>query len=391
MLIRFIRFVLGYVNFAVSGQFPERFLNQLALGGVSVWGIKRQNDRILASVKARDYLKFHSFKAKNRVVTHVTERCGLPFILKRHRLRVGFAAGLVFYVAILCFLSTFIWNIEIVGNQTLTDAELIAACERLGLREGVRRSSLDQELLRTRLALEFDNIAWASVNIEGVKATVNVSESKPSQKDPEEPCNLVASHDGIITALEVTDGTIKAKLGQTVKKGDLLVSGITEYKDGTYRFGTSAGRILAETDRELSCFIPFLQTDTVRIGEPVTRRVVSFFGFNVPLYLGSIEKPYEAETETKRYEKNGMYLPIAFTETEFHKTQTVSYTISEVEAKQKAEERLSTLEATELKDAEILNKSTEFLVTSEGVTLISRYKCRQNIATKDLLLILGEK
>ncbi len=391
MLIRFLRFLLGTVRFSVKGEFPERFLNQLALGGISVWGIKRCQQRIEASVTVRDYLKFHRLKAKNRVATKVLERNGLPFFVKKHRLRVGFAAGVVFFVAILCFLSTFIWNIEVVGNQTLTESEIVAALEELGLSEGVRRSSLDQELLRTRLALKFDNIAWASVNIEGVKATVNISESKPPKKEPTEPCNLVAGFDGVITAIEVTEGTVKTAVGKTVKKGDLLVSGITEYKDGTYRFGPSEGKVLAETERELTCFVPFSQTETVRTGECEKRKVLTVFGLNIPLYLGSVDGAYETEKSQKRFEQNGMYLPVKVTETVFYKTETVEFTLSEDEAKQNAEKELEKLEKEELRNAEILTKTVEFEVSSSGVRVISKYKCRQNIAKQDLLLILEEK
>lgn len=391
MLIRFLRFLLGYVRFSVGGEFPERFLNQLAVGGVSVWGMRRRQDKLEAYVTVRDYLKFHRLKSKNRIVTKVLERYGLPFFVKRYRLRVGFGVGVAFFVAILFILSGFIWNIEVVGNKTLTQAEVLAALEELGLSEGVRRSALDQELLRTRLALKFDNIAWASVNIEGVKATVNISESKPPKKETLEPCNLVAELDGVITAIEVTEGTVKTAVGKTVKKGDLLVSGITEYKDGAYRFGVSSGKIFAETNRELTCFIPFEQTVTLRVGDPEARRCITFFGLNVPLYLGSVKEPYEVEAEHHRFEQNGMYLPITVTEAVFYKTETVKITLSEAEAKKMAEASLTELEKTELKNAEILEKSVDFEVTHTGVRIISKYNCRQNIAKTDLLLILEEK
>ena len=39
MLITLLRYILGYVRFSVSGDFPERLFNQLAANGVSVWDI----------------------------------------------------------------------------------------------------------------------------------------------------------------------------------------------------------------------------------------------------------------------------------------------------------------------------------------------------------------
>ena len=391
MLIKFLRYFLGYVRFSVKGEFPERFLTQLAQSNISAWDIRRTRSGLEAKVLVKDYLKFHSVKAKNRVKTRVLARFGLPFFIKKHRLRVGFAAGLVLYFAALFFLSSFVWNVRVVGNVTISEKDILAACERLGLYEGVRRSDIDQELFRTRLALEFDNIAWASVNIEGVRATVNISESEPDRLPPKAPSNLVAGFDGVITAIEVTEGTIKTAVGQTVRKGDLLVSGITEYKDGTYSFGASEGEVIAQTERELECFVPFEQTEKRYVGRPIKRRVLTFFGLNIPLYLGTVEGPYETETVCRRFEKYEMYLPIKLTETEFLKYETVNITLSEEAAVQKAEAELLKLEESELKNAEILEKKADFEVTSSGVRIITKYKCRQNIGKQDLLLILEEK
>ncbi len=391
MLIEFLRFLGGSVQFKVKGEFPERFLNQLAQNKVSVWGLRRSSKEITAFVSVRDYLRFHTLKAKNRITTRIVRREGLPFLTKRYRLRIGFAAGLVFYVALLFFLSSFIWNIRVVGNKSVPTEEILSVCREMGLFEGARRSSVDPATFKIQLPLKCEKVAWASVNIEGVRATVNISESKGDKKDPEMPCDLVAEFDGVVTALKVTDGTIKVKVGQTVKKGDLLVSGITEYKDGAYRFGVSAGEVFGETQRELTCFVPFAQEKVVRVGEPIKRRVITFFGVKIPLYLGSVKKPYETETEQKVFEKDGMYLPVKLTETSFFRTQTEQYTLSEDEARQKCAEELLKKEQTDLKNAEILEKTVEFEVTTDGIRAFSKYKCRQNIAKKDLLLILEEK
>lgn len=389
-MIDFLRFLLGYVRFNIIGDFPERLLNQLVSNGVSVWGITRNKNGVLANISIRNYLKIRQYRGKNRVKTKISERKGLPFFLKKHQLRIGFFIGPIVFFAILLLLSSFIWNVRVVGNEALTTAEIIAVCEDLGLKEGVRISKLDTEKLRTELALRLDKISWASINIEGVRATVNISESLDSKKDPEKPCNLIADRDGVITAIEVTDGTIKTKLGQTVKKGDLLVSGIIEYKDGTYRFSKSAGKVFAETERELTCFVPFENQKVVRTGDIISRQVLSFFGLKIPLYLGTVKGSYETESEISLFNKNDMYLPVSITETKFYKTQSVSYTLTESQAKEVAREKLENIKNTELKEVEILSETAEILAQNNGITINAKFKCRENIAIKDLLLILPQ-
>ncbi len=388
MIIEALREAFGYVRFEVIGEFPERLLNQLSMNGVSVWGIARKGKNITACISVKDYFKIRQYRGKNRVRTRILTRHGLPFFASKYRLRVGFVAGLVLYISALFFMQTFVWNVRVVGNESIKTDEILAVCRELGLHEGADISDLDVEEIRTRLALRLDGIAWASVNIEGVRATVNISESKGDKNPESPPCNLKAAVDGVITKIEVTSGTIAVKVGQTVGKGQLLVSGITEFKDGAYQFGVSEGKVFAETSHETEIFIPFSETQTVRTGEPKSRKALSFFGIKIPLYLGSVKGNYETSTDTKRYEKNGMYLPITVTNTVFYKLETKTVTLSQEEAQQKGIGELENFEKTDLKNAEILEKSVDFEVKPDGVLVKAKYKCLENIAITDLLLIL---
>ncbi len=383
-----MRKILGYVRFSIRGDFPERLLNQLALSSVSVWGIERRGNEITACILKKDYLKIRTYRQKNRVFTKVTERHGLPFYAYRYRFRLGLAVGLAVYMSALLILSGFVWNVRVVGVESLTEAEVLAVCRELGLYEGRLKSEIDVGDLKTRLALKMPEISWAAVNIEGVRATVNISESL-ADKNPSTPdCNLVASRDGVIYKFGVTSGTIKVELGQTVKKGDLLVSGITEYKDGTYKFGVSTGTVVAETVRETEVFVPFLQQKTIRTGEACTRRVLSVFGLHIPLYLGQAEHPFEAVVTEKKYQNSEMYLPVKLTETVFYKTATKEYAVTSAEAEAIALSELEFWERESLCDAEILGRDIEKSVTDGGLKLKVTYKLRENIAKQDLLLIL---
>lgn len=392
MIIRLLRYIRGYVAFSIKGEYPERLLNQLAANGISVWGMRRRKEEIEAFMPTKDYAEIRRCRKKNKVRTKVLKRYGLPVFMKRHKLRVGFALGAALYICALFVLSMFIWNINIVGNKETETAEIKEVCKEIGLKEGALRSDINTGRLKAMLALKLENAAWVSVNIEGVAATVNISEIEKAEKRPEkEPCNLVAERDGIITAVEATSGTVSVKVGQTVGKGELLVSGITEYKNGTYRFGAAEGRIIAETERELSVFVPFSQTETVRTGETVKRSVLSFMGLNIPLYFGSVKGTCEVDTDVAFFERDGRYLPVYLTTAIFYKTESVQRVLSYDEAVQKGEVELEKLKETELSGAEILRETVETDRFDDGVRITAAYKCRENIAKQDLLLILDEK
>ncbi len=387
MLISLLRFLFGYVRISIKGEFPERLLNQLSFRGISVWSMQRNGNLLTACIKTSDYLNILKYRGKNRVFTKVLSRHGLPFLARRYRLRVGFMLGVALYFFTLVFLSNFVWNIEIVGNEAIPTEHISSVLEELGVYEGVKIKSIDQRTLPSRLALEIDGISWASINIEGVKVTVNVSESIKTEKPSNEPCNLVAARDGIITKTEVKNGTLCTKVGQTVKKGDLLVSGFTEYKDGSVSMGVSSGEIIAKTERELMVFVPFEQRDTVTCGEAQVKRVLNVFGLKIPLYLGSVKSTCRVEKSTAYYKKNGMYLPIFVTTATFTPISEITVTLTETQALIKAEEELLLAEQNELGKAEIVSKSTQVDVTTDGITITAKYVCRENIAETQFLLI----
>ena len=138
------------------------------------------------------------------------------------------------------------------------------------------------------------------------------------------------------------------------------------------------------------CFVPFENQKVVRTGDIISRQVLSFFGLKIPLYLGTVKGSYETESEISLFNKNDMYLPVSITETKFYKTQSVSYTLTESQAKEVAREKLENIKNTELKEVEILSETAEILAQNNGITINAKFKCRENIAIKDLLLILPQ-
>lgn len=391
MIIPIIKYLSGYVEFSVKGDFPERFLNQLAANRITFWDINRRGGELTLKVLLRDYKKLHRIKGKNRIRTKVICRKGLPFRLKKYRLRWGLAAGVAVYFGLIFYLSTFIWNVQVVGNVDLSKTDVLSVCKTLGLYEGAKRSSLDAEIIRTRLALELPGVSWASVNIEGATATVNISEALKPQQQEKLPCNLVAAKDGIIERLEVTEGTNKVKVGQTVKAGDMLVSGITEYKDGSSSFGPSSGKVYAKTESTITYLATFVQSEKIYIGDPKQKTVLSFFGLDIPLYLGSFKGNFEKTLEEQKIEYNNAYLPIKLTTATFRRVDTRAFLIDETVARELAATKLEELERQELSNAQILSKNVEYEVLQKGVQIRADYVLTENIAERDLLLIYSQK
>jgi similar to stage IV sporulation protein len=74
--------------------------------------------------------------------------------------------------------------------------------------------------------MQFSELSWASVSIDGTDATIRLAETieKPEIVDKETPCDIIASQEGIIVQVTAERGTPLVQTGDVVQKGDVLIS-----------------------------------------------------------------------------------------------------------------------------------------------------------------------
>lgn len=390
MFLKLYRYLLGYVRFAVVGDYPERLLNLLSVHSITAWNILRCGGRVEANVLIKDYKKIRTVRRQSGCRVHCRARYGAPFFAKKYQKRMGAAVGVLLFALLLWFLSSRVWNIEVKGNRRTDAAVILNACREIGIFEGASRRSIDPKQARLKLALALPDIAWASVNMEGSVVTVEISETKTIDKeDNEAPSNFKAAKDGVIRAIEVTQGAVAVRVGDGVVQGDMLVSGVMEYADGSSAFVPSRGRIMAETKCEMEYFAPFAQTKEVVAKKPEIKRVLHLFSLKIPLYIGSVQGDYEREIREKKIQYGSRYAPVYLTEGRFYKKTKVDYRLDADAALVFAQAELEKREKSEFtdKEIEILEMAEESEVRADGVWVKRSYKCLENIAKSENLII----
>ncbi len=385
IVAKIYRFACGYVRFKAVGESPEEILNVFSHCGADVWDMKRNGGEIEASVKLQSYKKIRKIRGRH-ARTRVIKRIGVPFLIKRYRHRTGLLVGLILFIAALTILPNFIWNVQIVGNQNIPTETIHAALSELGVHEGVSRKSIDSGEIRAKLPLKISGISWASVNVEGVRATAEISESLEPEITEKQPCNLIALRDGIITKTEVINGALVTSPGVSVAKGQLLVSGVVEYKNQTSAFKAAEGVIAAKTSRTFKVFVPFENTETVKTGKTHNRCVANFLGANIPLFIGSVTGDYIKKDEMYVYSKNDMYIPVRFYNSTFYETSERHYTLTENKAMQIAEEKLDEYIKNDERILSVISSQDNITITDEGVTVTRCAQVEENIAEEVLLL-----
>ncbi len=379
MVINFYRIIFGFLKVEFYGALKERALTLCAQNGINLWGNKLNEGKIECFVSVRDFKRLQHLNRKKDFRVHILKKYGFPFLTMRYRKRVGILLGAILCFVILQFMSGYIWMIDVNGNKEIKDETILSACESIGITPGIKKNSIYPKLEREKLMLKLEGVAWASINLEGSKLTVNITETKEEDAKEEGYTNLLATADGIIKKMDIVSGTSVVKVGQAVKKGDLLVSGIIETADGT-RFVKSKGTVLATSEKEISFREDFKQKKWLFTGKVKCKKVLSFYGFKIPLFLGGEKGDYETRKSVKTVKLFSKDLPIKIYEKryEFKKEGLVSYDHQRL--KEKLEKRLG-----EMDGVTVISK--EFITDEKGMELKVIVRREENIAQSHKLII----
>ena len=147
-------------------------------------------------------------------------------------------------------MGNFVWQIYVVGNVKISEKTILEAGESIGIKIGVSAKEINTLKNKEELLLSVNGIAWASLNLEGSRLTININEAIDNDKTDNLPSNIYAKTDCVIKKLDIKSGIPLVKKGDAVLKGDLLVTGIIDLPNAQIKeFVKSNAIIIGETNR----------------------------------------------------------------------------------------------------------------------------------------------
>ncbi len=211
--------------------------------------------------------------------------------------KLPLAVACVIAIAAAFASNLFVWRIEVDGAEGAMRMQVIEVINNCGVRAFSTKASVDEKRIAQALR-ETVGISAASVAMRGNVLAVSVLTSEEPQP-PESGGNVLKSaFDGVITRIVVESGTATVKVGDTVKRGDVLITGeLYSVSDGSLIGETKArGRAYATVTFGYS--FPIASSDLIgRTGERTERTTLSLFGLTV----GDETPPYPLyEAETRR-------------------------------------------------------------------------------------------
>lgn len=267
---------------ALRGTEGERFLTLCLQNAVPLSRVKKEEGYLLTfDVAAEDLPLAENFARRCSCELTGEEREKNP--------RRACAALLLLAAFLLMWASSFfIWDISVRGNQTLSELEIRSALKACGIREGSFWPGLVPEETRNKMMARLPELAWMAVNIRGSRAQVEIIErrAKPDIEGEKPCCDLAAARDGTVTYVSAEVGKPLIREGQSVREGEILLSGTVDLVTSELRTVRARGKVEAETERVISLVFPpetrekqftgkLRRRFSLKIGE---RRIKLYFG-----------------------------------------------------------------------------------------------------------------
>lgn len=339
--MRMWNFLTGYVMIRVEGLSLEKFLNIAAEAGVSVYDARRASYTVLhAMVSPRGFRKLQHAVPEKYTVT-AGKSAGLAVGVKRLARRKALLIGLALVALAAVVASLFVWQVRVTGIDVREAKKITAELESLGIYQGAFKGNIDLKKAETRLIIAHDEFAWVNVRLSGVVALVEVvpAEPVPEMVDESRPCNIVAEKDAMIESVTALKGRAAVKSGQTVRKGDVLISGLVWDPGFPRMLFAARGKVTGSVWYTASVSAPVNEDARIPTGQKQTQRMISVGADSAPVDAGCSFAEYDTK-EIDKYPVVGLFLPVYITVLEHSevqiRTQSIPRDMLEVYLEEKA-------------------------------------------------------
>lgn len=326
---------------------------------------------------------FKSVFTQNNIDIYFQKDKGLLAKIKQNSHRLGFMLGFILLLLSTYISSKFVWTINISGNITLNEDEVINELNNADFHIGTFIPLVNYKELHNKVLLNSEKIGWISVNINGSVANVKIKEKFDElSQDEAKYSNVISKYDGQIVSINVIEGEKQVSIGDVVKKGDLLISGVIDSQSQGVRYENAKGEIKAYVNKQIEIKIPYnnsIKQYTGKVYEDnsyiIFNNFINFYKkySNYSAFCDTIEKIEQITIfdtiKLPVYKKTVKYYEYEYNDVTYTKSQAVDIAFSKLRYEMDKE----------LKTAELISKSISTSYDNEFIYVTANLYCIEEI------------
>ncbi len=380
----------GCVKINAKGRDLYGFINHVHESRISCFSQYVKKDCFCAEVYRRDLGRIQELADRHGLELSSFEYDTISAEVIRRRRRFGIVLGLVLVIVASLYFSGVVVTIDIQGNSSVSDEVILAALDEMDVRRGTPFRRIDFTSCENRLQTGVEGLSWAGMHRTGHRLVVEVTEvvEKPEMLRERIPCNLVAARDAEIVYTSVLAGKQLHVVGDCVRQGDLLVSGVTTDERGNTSLHHSMGTITGIYSDEALFSGEYEKERLVPTGRTETRRRLRLFSLDIPLSPG--KNGYElrrAESVQEPLVVFGRELPISVTRCRYTELSREVTVLPQEELRSELTEKIYLYEKNFLSGCEVLSRDITEKEKDGTLTLTVAYRLKGDICSEREILM----
>lgn len=379
----------GYLRFNAEGNNLYKFINSIHKNRIYCFNQYCSNNIFYGEIYKRDKESIIDLAEKYDINIEFSEIKTVSSCLRKYKFRYGAVIGAVISIIICFYFSNTVMNIEITGNSKVEDGVILSVLEECGLKKGTFLNNIDYGKCERELRICIKDISWTAIRHTGNRIVVDIREITdiPDMNNTRLPCNIIADKTAQITSTSVFNGQLMRIVGDYVRKGDVLVSGVYDDAHGHTIKSHSMAEIIGIYEEKVS-FIQPLKETVSKDGKNRNENYLNLFNLNIPLYIGKNKfDSYSINTQINEYSLFKRKLPISITKNTITEQIYTEKDYTDEEAKKLIDEKIFIYEKNFLENKKILNRDIKHYVDNNELHADVIYSIEADIGIKSDIFI----
>ena len=248
---------------------PAHTLTIINNSGITLLEMVYVDDlHIRGCVYKKDFKSLHYLLSQRGEDLKILKKKGAYWLLQNLRRRPALVLGMIALFIIALYLPTRVLFVKVEGNQSVPSRLIEEKAQQCGIFFGASRRAVRSESTKNALLSIIPELQWTGVNTYGCVAVITVEERSNNNLNLQKSgvSSIVAARDGIICDIITQKGNLLCRVGQAVRKDQVLVSGYTDCGI-SIKAERAEAEIKALTSRQMEVITPIeysIRSDSVQ-------------------------------------------------------------------------------------------------------------------------------
>lgn len=295
----------------IKGKKIQNFIKKIYDNKIDLFKIKKiNNEEIIVYIKKEDFEKINKIKTIYEI--ECIDVSGKTKIIENLKKNIPLFIMMLISIITIYILSNLIFKIEIITNNNKLKEELKKELEENGIyKYNIKKNYKELSEIKNKIKEKYrDNIEWLEIENVGVKCILKLEERIVNSKDEtSELLNIVSLKDAIIKDVTASNGIILKRKNESVKKGEIVISGKIKLNDEIKEIVNAKGKVMGEVWYKTTISYPLTYYEEKITGKKNTRFSVKIFNKSINFFKknGKIEQKPLFESNIFSLYKNTIY------------------------------------------------------------------------------------